>query len=54
MIDALTNPDQVDDVKTNKNGRSQRFIKGDVAVTVNPDTGQLIQTNPIREKKKGE
>ena len=54
VIDALTNPDQVDDVKTNKNGRSQRFIKGDVAVTVNPDTGQLIQTNPIREKKKGE
>jgi hypothetical protein len=49
IILALTKPDRVDPVKINpKTGqKSQRFIKNHVcAVTINPDTGNLIQTNP--------
>lgn len=46
---ALTVPDRIDPIKENENGRSQRFIlKGVCAVTVNPDTGKLIQVNPRR------
>lgn len=49
IILALTNPDNTDDVKQRKNGKTQRFIKkGVCAVTVNPETGNLIQVNPLR------
>ena len=49
IILALTKPDRVDPVKINPETglKSQRFIKKHVcAVTINPDTGNLIQTNP--------
>ena len=49
VILALTKPDRIDPVKINPETgqKSQRFIKKHVcAVTVNPETGNLIQTNP--------
>ena len=49
IISALTEPDRIDPVKERENGRTQRFIlKGVCAVTINPDTGNLIQVNPLR------
>lgn len=52
IINALTEPTTVGEILANKNGRSQRFISETALVTVNPDTGVLIQVNPrIRRKK---
>lgn len=51
-IDALLKPDSVDAIRELKNGRSQRFISDKVLVTVNPDTGKLIQVNPRKRRKK--
>jgi hypothetical protein len=51
-LDALTNPVLIDDIRELKNGRSQRFISENVLVTVNPDTGNLIQVNPRKRRKK--
>lgn len=51
-MDALANPSRIDAVKENKNNNSQRFISDLVAITINPDTGLLIQVNPRRRKKK--
>jgi hypothetical protein len=49
IILALTNPDRIDPVKTRENGKTQRFIlNGVCAVTINPETGNLIQVNPLR------
>lgn len=45
-LDALLHPIKVDPIKTNTNGRSQRFKGKNCYVTVDPDTGILIQTNP--------
>ena len=48
IVLALTNPDRVDPPVQGSVGRSQRFIKSHVcAVTINPDTGKLIQVNPL-------
>ena len=45
---ATIEPDKVFPVVTSKNGEnSQRFITANVAITVNPDTGLLIQVNPL-------
>ncbi len=49
VVLALTKPDRIDPVGMNAETgqKSQRFIKNHVcAVTINPDTGNLIQTNP--------
>ena len=45
---ALTDPNaEIGEVRVSKNGnRSQKFRYDGVEVTVNPDTGNLIQTNP--------
>lgn len=51
-LDTITHPERVDSVRVNKNGKSQRFIGKTVAVTINPDTGTLIQSNPIHKSKK--
>ena len=52
IINTLAEPTTVGEILTNKNGRSQRFISETALVTVNPDTGVLIQVNPrIRRKK---
>ena len=49
IIRALTEPDRIDPVQVRANGKTQRFIlKGVCAVTINPDTGNLIQVNPLR------
>lgn len=45
-LDALLHPIKVDPIKTNANGRSQRFKGKNCYVTVDPNTGILIQTNP--------
>ena len=36
----------------NANGRSQTFIGNKIAVSINPDTGILIQTNPLRKGRR--
>lgn len=51
-LDAITHPEKVDPIRINKNGKSQRFIGKTSAVTVNPDTGTLIQSNPVHKNKK--
>jgi SPP1 gp7 family putative phage head morphogenesis protein len=51
IIQALTKPDRIDPVRINTETgqKSQRFIlNGKCAVTINPDTGNLIQVNPLR------
>lgn len=45
-LDALLHPTTVDPIRINSNGRSQRFKGKNCYVTVDPDTGILIQTNP--------
>ena len=51
-LDALLHPEKVDPICINENGKSQRFIGKTAVVTVNPDTGTLIQTNPHKKKAK--
>lgn len=44
---ALKNPVNINPIKTAKNGeRSQKYIGENATVTINPDTGILIQCNP--------
>lgn len=50
-LDALLRPVKVDPIKTNVSGRSQRFKGKTCYVTVNPDTGLLIQINPHKGGK---
>lgn len=53
VLDALTNIEsEVLPVRTFKNGRSQKFRNGIVEVTVNPETGNIIQVNPVHRRKK--
>jgi hypothetical protein len=47
----IVNPIRIEPVKVAKNGRSQRFVGKSSAVTINPDTGVLIQVNPLRTRK---
>jgi hypothetical protein len=42
----------VDPIRINENGKSQRVTGKTAAVTINPDTGTLIQSNPIHKSKK--
>lgn len=51
MRDTVLNPERICPTKTDSKGkRSVRFI-GKACVTINPDTGQLIQLNPRSEQK---
>ena len=53
ILDALTSKDaEVLPIKVMKNGRSQKFRNKVVEVTVNPDTGNIIQVNPVHSRKK--
>lgn len=52
-FDALLNPVKLDDPVENWNGISQRYIGKNAIVSLNPETGVLIQVNP-RKKKGGE
>lgn len=51
VIDALTNKKAyIRAVQTRKGRASQTFSNGKVDVTVNPETGMLVQTNPSKRK----
>ena len=53
VLDALTSKTaEVLPVRTSKNGRSQKFKNKSVEVTINPETGNIIQMNPIHTRKK--
>lgn len=49
---ALEKPVKVKKIKFNKNGKSQKFEGNNCFVTVNPETGILIQTNPCGKGEK--
>jgi len=51
VSDALSNPLEIKDVKTDKLGRkSQKFVGEKATVSINPETGNIIQTNPTSSK----
>lgn len=51
IIDTLREPDEITNVEVRASGSTQRFKKyGMAAVSVNPETGNLIQVNPIKER----
>ncbi len=53
ILDALTNKDsEILPVREMKNGRSQKFRNKVVEVSVNPDTGNIIQVNPVHTRRK--
>jgi len=52
ISDALFNPETVDVPKRRPSGEmSVRFIGKQCVVTINPNTGNLIQTNPRKKSK---
>ena len=52
IADALFNPESIDDPVKRANGKtSVRFIGTKCVVTINPDEGLLIQTNPRKVRK---
>ena len=54
ISDALTNSEsEILPIKQRKNGKSQKFRNKVVEVSVNPDTGNIIQVNPMHSRKKG-
>ena len=58
VLEALTNPNaKILPIKYDKYGQpGQKYRYGNVEVTINPETGKLIQTNPYgsNHKKKGD
>ncbi|WML35355.1 minor capsid protein [Clostridium sp. OS1-26] len=49
--EALLNPLDIKDVKTDNLGRkSQKFIGEKATISINPETGNIIQTNPTSSK----
>ena len=51
IMDTLREPDEITNVEVRASGSTQRFKKyGMAAVSVNPETGNLIQVNPIKER----
>lgn len=50
IISTIKSPVEVMPIRQNKNGRSQKLKGKTCAVTINPDTGNLIQTNPRKDK----
>lgn len=52
VLDALTGEEsEVLPVRRGKNGKSQKFKNDVVEVSINPDTGNIIQVNPVHRKK---
>lgn len=49
VISALTDPEKITE-KEGGEGRSRKYIGENVKVTLNPDTGNLIQTNPKKRE----
>ena len=55
ILDALTSRDsEILPIRSMTNGKSQKFRNKVVEVSINPDTGCIIQVNPIHSKKKVE
>ena len=53
IIDTLREPDEITNVEVRASGATQRFKKyGMAAVSVNPETGNLIQVNPIKARER--
>ena len=50
IVNTLFSPNRICPSKTLRNGRRSVKLIGTVAVTINPDTGALIQTNPGGEE----
>ena len=46
MRDTVLNPERINPVKTDSRGKRSVRLIGKAIVTINPDTGQLIQLNP--------
>lgn len=45
---ALFTPTAIDPIQTRRSGqKSKRYISENCVVSINPDTGQLVQTNPL-------
>ena len=51
MRDTVLNPERINPVKTDLRGKRSVRLIGKAIVTINPDTGQLIQLNPRSEQK---
>ena len=51
-VEAITNPIRIDPVREDEKGKSQIFWTYGTSVTVNPDDGTVIQTNPNHKKRK--
>ena len=51
MRDTVLNPERINPVKTDSRGKRSVRLIGKAIVTINPDTGQLIQLNPMSEQK---
>ncbi len=49
--DTVLNPERINPVKTDSRGKRSVRLIGKAIVTINPDTGQLIQLNPRSEQK---
>ena len=49
VISALTDPEKITE-KEGSEGKSRKYIGENVEVTLNPDTGNLIQTNPKKRE----
>jgi SPP1 gp7 family putative phage head morphogenesis protein len=53
VMDALTSKEsEILPIKTLTNGKSQKFRNEAVEVSINPDTGNIIQVNPVHTRKK--
>ena len=50
MRDTVLNPERINPVKTDSRGKRSVRLIGKAIVTINPDTGQLIQLNPRSEQ----
>lgn len=54
ILDALTNPaSEILPIRETDNIRSQKIRNKILEVSINPDTGNIIQVNPIHTKKEG-
>ena len=51
MRDTVLNPERINPVKTDSRGKRSVRLIGKAIVTINQDTGQLIQLNPRSEQK---
>ena len=51
MRDTVLNPERINPAKTDSRGKRSVRLIGKAIVTINPDTGQLIQLNPRSEQK---